>query len=159
MGERRLVTVRRSALLVLFLAVGCYTEDRRLAGNAIAYGNMRSFMPALQCHADAHGGYPASIEDLATATSKCPAVDVRMVRDGPEGAGLRFAGYSYHYTATSPKADGRFGRFTLLASGPYETSECPRCRSYWLDESGVLRIGQGRTASAKDRADDGGGRP
>ena len=161
MSEVTKTTRTHGVALGLLLVLSCrLPEDRRLAGSAVACTTMGTIMPVLKCHFVAHGGYPASLGELAVATSSCPAVDrIKTAKEDGGAATLAYAGYTYHYTATSPASQGRFRHFTLLASGPYDTSECARCRSYWLDHSGVLRIGHGRTANAADRADDGTCRP
>ena len=124
-------------------------EDRRLATVAVAHGNMSQLAPILECHRDCFGGYPQTLAQVAKPLGTCSAAPwVSEAR--AEGEGLQYASYGYRYLPSGQTAEGRFSRYELLASGRYDAVECPRCRSFWLDESGVLRSAPGRFAGKND---------
>jgi len=124
-------------------------EDRRLAAVAVAHSNMRQLAPILECHRESFGGYPQTLAQVAKFMGTCSAAHwVSEARAASEG--LQYASYAYRYTPSGQTAGGRFTRYELLASGRYDASECPRCRSFWLDESGVLRSAPGRLAGRND---------
>ena len=142
----------RMGLLAALGLVSC--EDRRLAPVAVAHGSMREFRLALACRHDKLGGYPETLRDLATPIGGCPVVawlgeqqpgDVQ--RPQPHRAY-----YDYFYFPLDCDQQGRPQRFGLMAAGPKTANECDVCRSFWLDESGVLRQAPGRAAGPGDEA-------
>jgi hypothetical protein len=124
-------------------------EDRRLTAVAVAHVNMRQLAPILECHREAFRGYPQTLEQVAWPMGTCSAAHwISEAR--AESEDLQYASYAYGYNPSGPTAEGRFGRYALLAAGRYDAVECSRCRSFWLDDSGVLRTAPGRRAGRND---------
>ncbi len=137
------------ASLVAVALIGC--EDRRLAMEAANLGNLRLTLYALGCRAPS--GFPDDLAALAIVEGDCPGVDW-IARAQREGTGLRYAGYLWHYRPTGRRRSGsreRFEGYEIQAiSRPVRPDGCPRCRSFWVNQNGVVRWALGRPAGPGD---------
>jgi hypothetical protein len=138
-----------TALLAATLVSDCRYEDRRLAPVAVAHSNMLALTAALHCHKERTGGYPRQLAELAESSDGCPTVPW-LAEQRPKYPQPHYAFYDYLYSPAGQDQAGRFQRFGLLASGPKTVQECDVCRSFWLDDSGVLREAPGRSAGPTD---------
>jgi hypothetical protein len=113
--------------------------------DAANVGNLLEVQASLECRAAVR--FPVQLIELAEPQGNCPKV--RWVLDAsPDGDGLRYAGYVWHYKSIDlPQRKG----FEIQAiSSPARSGGCPRCRSYWLDESKIIRWAVGRPARPDD---------
>jgi len=100
---------------------------------AQAIAALREIGAALDAHAEAQGGYPASLEILGDRARK-PAQTAQS------------EGYVLHYTPGPPAADRAVRSYTLLARPGYYGH-----RSFYADETGTLRATrENRPATAQD---------
>lgn len=100
---------------------------------AAALGALREVHTALAAHADAHGGFPATLETIAD-----------RVRTAAQRA--QAEGYVIEYTPGPVSPEGQIRSYALLARpGRYGH------RNLFVDESGVVRATQeDRPATLKD---------
>ena len=118
-------------------------EDRSLAMDVATFVNLLQVRASLACRAAA--GYPTHLAELSESKGECPRV--AWVLDAkPDGHDLGYAGYVWLYRPISlPQREG----FEIQAiSRP--VNGCPKCRSYWLDESLIIRWAVGRPARPGD---------
>jgi hypothetical protein len=131
---------------VLCLTAGVVAcEDKSLAMDAANLGNLVQVRASLACRAAA--GYPVQLAELGESKGECPRVG--WVLDArPDGGDLRYAGYVWLYRPIS--LPQRKGFEIQVISRPVRQGGCPRCRSYWLDESLTIRWAVGRPARPSD---------
>ncbi|HEX9759412.1 MAG TPA: hypothetical protein VGA40_00755 [Candidatus Acidoferrales bacterium] len=107
--------------------------DPAARAESAALGALREVHSALAIHADAHGGFPATLDTVAD-----------RVRSAAQRA--QAEGYVIEYAPAPVSAEGQIRSYALLArAGRYGH------RNFYVDESGVMRATpENRPATLKD---------
>jgi hypothetical protein len=144
---------RRGLLTFLLLAGfgGCH-EDRGLGYDILTHGTTIEMREVLECYRELEGGYPAGFGDLAAASlaTKCPrAEEIQAVLRDRASDNVVSLWYSHKWTYSASMLDRR-GRAQAYSLAVADLRGKPQYRSFWLDNSGIVRSSRGRAAGPQD---------
>lgn len=138
-----------SVCLVLLVSCG---EDRRLAHQSAALGTLLDLRRSLSQFKDRCGEYPLKLTRLGTgAVNACAGRSLSWAGGAlGSGDGFRYVGYVWRYKGVVPgrsSDDTRVVHFTVTLT----PVSCEVCKTFWLDDSGIIRQAIGRPASQEDQ--------
>jgi len=133
-------------LIVAAIAIPNLLRARMAANEASAVGSLRLYNTALMAYASEcpNVGYPASVKNLGPGKGNCDAanlVDAMLGSTIPEKNGYRFS-----YAPGPADSSGHILSYTINADPISENAT--GTRHFFADESGAIRMSQGRTATA-----------
>ena len=130
-------------LIIAAIAIPNLLRSKMAANEASAVGSLRTINVAAITYSTTYGGYPAALSNLGPATSATSA-SADLI-DAVLASGSK-TGYVFTYAAGAADAGGHVLSYSLHAD-PLTRGTTGQ-RSFYTDQSGVIRSDTGASATA-----------
>jgi prepilin-type N-terminal cleavage/methylation domain-containing protein len=139
-------------LIIVAIALPRITPMLQAAHKTTIVAKLRTFTNELAAYRMDCGGIPDSLDALKPSPEKaCPRGSVTFSDPAAAPSLPAVADYRISYTATNPSENGHYEGYTLSAV-PSSPGSAVGNEPYFADQTGIIRVRRGETASISDPA-------